>query len=417
MTHGTVIIGASHAGVQAAASLRDLGYTLPITLVSDEDVIPYHRPPLSKAYMTGGHATGRLNLRGESFYEEGAIALALGHRAVSLDRQMRVVILADGRHLPYDRVILATGARNRFALTEETPRNVVGLRSLADASLLHALLSDFSGRVVIAGGGYIGLELAGTLRSHFDLDVTVVHRGARLLSRVTSPELAALLTERHRAAGCKIRTSDSVVGWPPSSGRVNNVILSDGSLLRADLVIMGTGVVPNDALARNAGLLCANGIVVDSACRTSDPEVLAIGDCSEHPGWRTNMPTRLESVQNALDQARIAARTIFGQSAEYNSVPWFWSDQLGLKLQIAGTVLPDATVVRRGDPEGGKGSFYLFDQSHVLQAVESVNAPADHMLARRLLENHAPVSPAQVADPSFNLRDLTSRAPAPMTAA
>lgn len=306
MTHGTVIIGASHAGVQAAASLRELGYTPPITLVGDENLIPYHRPPLSKSYMTGGQATGRLSLRGESFYEEASISLMLGHQAVSLDRQMRIVVLGDGRHLPYDRVILATGARNRFALTGATPTNVVGLRSLADATHLHTLLSDFSGRVVIAGGGYIGLELAGTLRSHFDLDVTVVHRGARLLSRVTSPELAALLTERHRAAGCKIRTSESVVDWSPSTERVDSVILSDGSLLRADLVIMGTGVVPNDALARSAGLLCANGIVVDSACRTSDSEILAIGDCSAHPGWRTKTPTRLESVQNALDQARIA---------------------------------------------------------------------------------------------------------------
>lgn len=410
MNPGLVVIGGCYAGFQVAASAREHGYAEPIRILCEEDEPPYQRPPLSKGYLTGKVQRGALPLRGEVFYREHAIELLLSARAVAIDPAARTVTLADGARLGYRHLALATGAAPRLLPVPGGELDgVLALRSLADAERLRALLPEVA-RVAVVGAGYIGLETASALAA-LGKRVTVIEALPRVLARTTSPALSEFFTRQHRARGVEIRLGAQVARVVGENGRVTAVELADGTRLPAELVIVGIGVTPNVALAAPHGLAEPHGIVVDRFARTAAPGIVAAGDNTWHPNLYAGGPVRLESVQNALDQAKTAAASLVGREKPYEAVPWFWSDQFDLKLQTAGLSSGHDRVVARGAPESAKFSLFYF-QGERLIAVDSVNRPADHMLARRLIVAGARFSPAQAGDESFDLRGLLAAAAA-----
>ncbi|HMM65123.1 MAG TPA: FAD-dependent oxidoreductase, partial [Mesorhizobium sp.] len=334
MNNGVVIVGAGHAGVQAAASLREGGYDGPVILVGDEAELPYHKPPLSKTFIKDAGAKPQ-PLRGEAFYTGNDIDLRPGIRVARIDLAGQRLELAGGGALPFDRLVLATGSRPRILpLPGGELAGVVSLRSLADARLIRELSADAED-VVIIGGGFIGLEIAATLGAA-GRRVTVVEAVGRLLGRAVAPVIAAHVRARLEAAGVRVLTGATVERLEGEGGRVAAAVLSSGERLPAGMVVIGVGVVPNVELAEAAGLETANGIRVDAQMRTAAPQVLAIGDAVNYRHWFTGTDIRLESVQNATDQARLAARTILGHEDAYAAVPWFWSDIGDMKLQMVG---------------------------------------------------------------------------------
>lgn len=406
MSAGTVIIGASHAGVTCAAALRDAGYGEPVTLISEEDVLPYHRPPLSKGYMTAAVDYENLCLKSESFYKEEDVSLLRGVGATAIDPAGKAVLLADGSTVAYDHLVIATGSRPRPWSGAELPEHVYALRTVQDADRIAKVAATTSGAVVVIGGGYVGLELAATLRVHFKKDVHVVEAGPRLLMRAASVALSTLVADMHSVSGTHLHLGHGVSIIEQNNGVVSGVVLANGVVIPAGMVIMGIGIVPNQELAKAAGLMCDDGILVDHALRTSDPSVFAIGDCSRFPFGHAGKTMRLECVQNAMDQARSVASAITGKSQPYTSVPWFWSDQLGTKFQTVGLIQSGMVCAVREAPENGKGAFFHFHADGKLGAVETVNAPALHMLARRLMAAGVNPTPMQVRDAQFDLRNL-----------
>lgn len=391
---GAVIIGAGQAGLQAAIELRAAGYDRPVTLIGEEDALPYHRPPLSKAYLTGEKSADALLMRGEAFYAEQAITLALGTIVVDLDRQRRVVTTADGRVFPYDHAVLATGAAARpLSCAGRGLDGVQVLRSRFDAEALRARLAGASALVVI-GGGFIGLEVAASARK-LGLAVTVLEMQDRLMARAVGPGISAFFAQAHRARGVDLRLGEGPPEIVGEGGRVTAVRLASGMLVPCQVVVGGVGVTPNVTLAEAAGLAVSNGIVVDARQRTSDEAVFALGDCASFPHPSGEGRLRLESVQNAVDQARIVASAIMGRSDTYAAVPWFWSDQYDLKLQMVGLSHGHTHVVERGDRETGRFSAFYFRDGRLI-AIDSVNRPADHMRGRRLLASAAPVTEADL---------------------
>lgn len=401
MTRGLVIVGGSYAAMQAAASAREAGYQEPITLVSEEADPPYHRPPLSKAYLQGKADRSTLWLRAPAFYQEHRIELRLGTRVSAIDRATRRVSTARGETIDYDRLILATGARPR-PLPGAHPDGVVMLRSLADCDALAGRLKTAASLVVI-GGGFIGLEVASAART-MGRQVTVIEALDRLLARALAPPLSQFVAEAHRARGVRIVFKRSVRAIE-GTGRVETIVDSEGERHPADLVLVGIGAVPNQELAAAAGLAVDNGIVVDRATRTSDPVILAAGDCARFPSAYAEAPVRLESVQNAIDQAKIAGAVTAGQVREYDAVPWFWSDQYDLKLQMVGLSQGYDSHVIRGRPEDGRFAL-LYLKAGRLIALDTVNRPAEHILGRKLVALRVSLDPRQAADPSFDLKTL-----------
>jgi 3-phenylpropionate/trans-cinnamate dioxygenase ferredoxin reductase subunit len=410
---GLVIVGGSYAGAQIAASARDAGYKGRIRLVSAESHAPYHRPPLSKAYLLGKAARDSLPIRGAAFYDEEKVELLLSTPIVAADRTNRTLTTAGGETLKWDRLALATGARARTL--PGAPDNVLTLRDLADADRLRDTASK-ADRVVVIGGGYIGLEAAASL-SQLGKRVTVIEMQDRLLARAATPVLAQFVADAHRARGVELLFGARDVGFAHDHGVLQGVRASDASgrphTLSADLAVVGIGVVPNTELAAMLGLAVDDGIRVDEFARCLDaqtgaavPEIVAAGDCTRHPSrWSlaAGVNLRLESVQNATDQAKIAGATLAGATNAYDAVPWFWSDQYDLKLQMVGlSGVPDSTVTR-GDMASNRFSLFHF-RAGALVGVDSVNKPADHMLARRLLAVRASVTPEQAADANFDLR-------------
>jgi 3-phenylpropionate/trans-cinnamate dioxygenase ferredoxin reductase subunit len=412
---GLIIVGGSYAGAQIAASAREAGYAGRIRLVSAEAQAPYHRPPLSKAYLLGKAARDSLPIRGAAFYDEEKVELLLSTTIVAADRANRTLTTAGGDTLKWDRLALATGARARAL--PGAPDKVLTLRDLADADRLRDFASS-ARRVVVIGGGYIGLEAAASL-SQLGKRVSVIEMQDRLLARAATPALAQFVAEAHRARGVELLFGARDVGFEHDHGVLAGVRASDSAgrahTLPADLVVVGIGVLPNTELATMLGLAVDNGIKVDAFARCVDAasgeplqEIVAAGDCTNHPSrWNPvqGMGLRLESVQNATDQAKVAGATVAGKelAKPYDAVPWFWSDQYDLKLQMAGlTGVPDATVTR-GDMASNRFSLFHF-RGGALVGVDSVNKPADHMLARRLLATGAPVTPAQAADTNFDLK-------------
>lgn len=390
-----VIIGGGQGGFQTAASLRAEGYEGQITLIGDEPNIPYQRPPLSKGFLLGKQEQRHAELRPAAFYETHRITLITA-RVTTIDRASRRVTLDSGERIEYDTLVLATGARNKLLPHE----NVLYLRTLAEAAEIRERLASAQD-VVVIGGGFIGLEVAAAART-LSKQVTVIEGQDRLMARVVAPVVSEYFRGQHEQKGVDVLLNAKVhaIG--------DKEVLLGGRMRRpADLVIAGIGVVPNVELALEAGLPVGNGITVDEYLRTPDPRIFAIGDCAESPSPFAQTLTRLESVQNAVDQAASVAETIVGHGAAYASVPWFWTDQYDIHMQMAGLPTGFDQVVTRGDHTSSKFSVFYFREGK-LCSVDSINRPADHLAARKLIGARTAMNPNQAADESFDLKTAAS---------
>jgi 3-phenylpropionate/trans-cinnamate dioxygenase ferredoxin reductase subunit len=404
VSQGVVIVGAGQGGFQVAFSLRSEGYDGRITLIGDEPHLPYQRPPLSKDFMAGKQAIEKTLLRPAAYYLDQRIDLITNEAVREIDRAGRSAILASGSRVPYDSLVLAVGARNRTLSLKGAQRDgVCYLRTIAEAVDIKDRLASASDIVVI-GGGFIGLELAAVASSP-GKSVTVLEVQPRLMPRAVAPILSDFYREVHMGQGVAI-----ALGAGASEIRGREVVLGNGTILPADVVLVGVGVVANTDLAERAGLLVANGIVVDEYLRTGDENIYAIGDCAYYPNRFAGGHTRLESVQNAVDQARCVAAAIVGRPARYHAVPWFWTDQFDIKLQTAGLSTGADRIVTRGDPASRKFSVFYFKDNRLI-AVDSINRPGEHIVARKLLAAGISPSPEQAADLSVDLKTLERPAP------
>ncbi|WP_025596527.1 NAD(P)/FAD-dependent oxidoreductase [Burkholderia sp. WSM2230] len=402
-----VIVGAGQAGVQAASALRTEGYDGAIYLLGDEPGLPYQRPPLSKSYLSGNVADDELHLETSEWFDEQRIERLPDAHVEAIERRLKRVKLSSGKMLDYDHLILATGARNRpLPALSEPMHGVISLRTVADAAALTSKLRD-SRRVVVIGAGFLGLEVASVAIAQ-GCDVHVVESVDRVMQRAISAEMSEACLRHYRASGLKFSFSARVDGFCSENGHVSAVKLADGSLLEADLVLVAIGVVPNSELGLACGLEIFNGFIVDGQLRTADSAISAIGDCAAFPyAFDGGDRLRLESVQNALDQASYVARRIVraADGSRYDQVPVFWSDQGGMRLQIAGVARRLDANVLRGDPATGAFSVFRYRQDR-LTAVESFNRPADHMAARRMLQRRISPSRTQAADITFDFKSL-----------
>lgn len=413
MKPAVLIIGAGQSASQTVDALRRKGFDGSLTLVGEEPELPYQRPPLSKKYLSGALARDRMPIRHQSFYADHGVDLRLGRRAMSIDRATRRVQLDDGSTLPYDTLVLATGSRPRQVTVPGSDlAGIHSLRTMADADRLRDEARP--GRsAVIVGGGYIGLEVAATCRE-LGVEVTVLEMADRVMNRVVCEPVSRYFHEEHQRHGVRIvlgaRMQEFLAG---ADGRVRAVRCTDGSEHAADFVVIGIGVVPTDELARASGLACDNGIVVDEHCRSSDPAIYAIGDCSNHPSPHYGTRVRLESVDNAFEQANSAAANIMGTPTVHDRVPWFWSDQYHHKLLIVGLAQGHDRMVLRGDPAKHSFSCCYLRQGELV-AIDTVNQAKDQMAARKLIAARFRPDPAMLADPAIALRDCL-REPPPAT--
>lgn len=398
-----MIVGAGQAAAQAVATLRTEGFAGTLTLIGDEPFAPYQRPPLSKAYLSGVMERDRLFLKPDAFYAGATCEMILGTTAITLDRMRRTLQLANGRSLPYDQLLLATGTRvRRIDIPGANLAGVHYLRGIADVDALRAAFVKGT-RLAIVGGGYIGLEVAAVAAKH-GLEVTVLEALDRVMARAVSRELSQFYEHVHREAGVRIELGTPVESF--EGERHLTGVRAGGKHFEADIALVGIGVVPNVELAKHAGLACEDGIVVDDFARTADPAIFAAGDCTRHTG-RDGSQIRLESVQNAIDQAKHAALAMTGKPTRYREVPWFWSDQYDLKLQIAGLAREGDELVRRGDPATRKFAvFHLRDGA--VAAVEAVNAAPDYIVGRKLIADGAKISAAKLADTATPMKNMAA---------
>jgi 3-phenylpropionate/trans-cinnamate dioxygenase ferredoxin reductase subunit len=407
-TAGTLVVGASQAGLQVAVSLRELGDVAPVTLVGAEVHPPYQRPPLSKEFLTGTSSRESLDFRTPDFYAEAGIDLVLGERVTALTLPgggPGLAVTGSGRELPFDRLALAVGARpRRLDVPGADLDGISYLRDVDDATQLQSRLAPAE-HVVVVGGGFIGLEAAAVARAQGKA-VTVVEAAERLVARAVAPVVSEFYLRAHERRGTTVLVSTGVAGFRGEGGRVRAVQLSDGRELPADLLVVGVGVVPRTELAEQLGLECDGGIVVDACARTSAPSVVAAGDCTVLPHPLTGVGrVRLESVQSAVAQAGIAAATLLGKPVETRSVPWFWSNQGDLRLQIAGLSTGYDQYVLRGEPDDERFSVLYYRQGQLL-AVDAVNNPVDYMVVRKALTTGASIPAEAAADASRSLKSL-----------
>ncbi|NBX58142.1 MAG: pyridine nucleotide-disulfide oxidoreductase [Gammaproteobacteria bacterium] len=404
MTERVVMIGAGQAAIQCIETLRKKGFGGRIDLVGEEIHLPYQRPPLSKKYLAGELAADRLTLRHPNYFDEQRITRHLGCRAVSIDRSASKVTLDDGQTLEYDALVLATGSLPRkLGLPGSDLAGVHSLKDIADADRVRSEIHP-GRRAVIIGGGYIGLETAATLR-HLGMEVTVLEMADRVMNRVVAEPVSRYFEAEHAGHGTQLLLRCSVTALHgDASGRVCAVETAAGRI-EAPLVIVGIGVIANDTLARSAGLACENGIIVDEYCRTSDPVIYAIGDCSNHPSLRYGRRVRLESVDNAFEQGTTAALNILGQTQPHDRVPWFWSDQYHHKLLIIGLSQGHDRVVLRGNPKDHAFSCCYLKNDGELLAIDTVNQAKDQMAARKLIAARAKLDADRAADISIPLKD------------
>ncbi|MDP3347001.1 MAG: FAD-dependent oxidoreductase [Hydrogenophaga sp.] len=406
-TAGIVIVGAGQAGVMTAEALRSGGFEGPITMLGDEPHGPYHRPPLSKAWMAGEIEAAQLVMRAPEMLARKNIALHTGVSVKAIDRSAQTVILGDGSALPYTGLVLATGSTPRaLPLPGGDAPGVLALRTRDDASAIADRLAVCIAEhkpIVVIGGGFIGLEVAATERKK-GLAVTVLEAAPRLLGRVLAPVLSDWYAELHRGHGVQLLLGAQVAAIEADAQGVTGVKLADGSVVPAGLVVVGIGVSANDQLAQAAGLECERGIVVDACGRTSDSSIVAAGDCTARRLADGSL-LRLESVQNATEQGKSAAAALLGQERPFTATPWFWSDQYDKKLQMAGLSMGADAWAVRGDMEVGTFTVYHFKGDQLI-AADSVNASKDHLLVRKLLD--ASVSPTreQAGDVAFDLASL-----------
>lgn len=405
----TLIIGAGHAGSEAAVSLRQGGYDGSIILIGNETGLPYQRPPLSKAYLSGTVAVESLPIRPAATYETAAIELRSETTVTRIDTTAKWIELDDGSHLHYSSLILATGSRARplqlEGLGATLPENLHYLRSRKDADHLREQMQPGQ-RLTIVGGGYIGLEVAAVAKKA-DLTVTVLEAMPRLLARVTANEVSAFYDHEHRTAGIDLRLNSQLehLKLDVSGQRVEALVCADGSAIETDLVLVGIGAQPNIELAEQAGIAVDNGILVDEFTRTSAADVYAIGDCSNHPSPFYARRLRLESIPNAVEQARAAAATINGKSQAYQAIPWFWSDQYDLKLQISGLNQGYDQVVIRGKPSLRSFIAFYLNQGRLI-AADCINRQQEFMVVKKLVHGGYSGAAAMLADETTSLKDL-----------
>jgi 3-phenylpropionate/trans-cinnamate dioxygenase ferredoxin reductase subunit len=420
MNSRVVIIGAGQAAAQAVETLRKRGHSGPLTLIGDEDLLPYQRPPLSKKYLAGAMERDRLLFRHAAHYLDHGIDLRLGFPAVKIDRARQRVEIADGSAVEYDSLLLATGSHPRdIDLPGARLVGIHKLRTVADVDRLRNELAP-GRRGVIVGGGYIGLEVAATCRE-LGLEVTVLEGAHRVMARVVSPEVSKFYESEHARRGVKIVCGARVASFETEKSdgsispngsmerragteRVAAVRLLDGSEIPADFVLVAIGVAPTEALARDAGIDCNDGIVVDQHCRTSDPRIWAAGDCARHPSIHYGLLARFESVDHAFEQGTSAALNMLGLTTVHDKVPWFWSDQFDLKMVIVGLSAGFDDIVLRGDPASRSFSVCYLKAGELI-AIETVNQTKDQMAARKLVPARIRPDRARLADPTVALRD------------
>ncbi len=404
---GVVIVGAGQAGYQCAESLRLEGYEGEITLVGDEPLIPYQRPPLSKDYLLGKTDAERIQYRPMAFYEQSPITLLLDISAVAINVDANSLELSNGQTLTYDALILATGARVRkLSIKGADLDGLCYLRTLKDVDDIGDRLKS-ARHVMVVGAGFIGLEFA-AVASKLGKSVQVLEAMDRVMARVVEPELSQFFTQLHQSHGVEIISNAQALELMGEGGRVSGVKTADGQLRQADLMVAGIGVVPNLELAELAGLSCGNGISVNEFGQTSIGNIFACGDCASYQHPFVAQAIRLESVQNAGDQARAVAAKIAGKDKPYDAVPWFWSDQYDVKLQMAGLTLGCDGHVVRGDIDSGSFSLLHFKGDR-LRAVEAINQPRDYIVGRKLLERDLSPTKEQAMDSSFNLKSLLAK--------
>lgn len=401
-----VIVGAGQAGMQLATSLRQLTVAHPITLIGDESEPPYERPPLSKGFLDGSVEAERLFFRKEAAYADHAIDLRLGERVTAIDRHTRTVALRSGETLPYNRLVLATGSRARqLPIPGAALDGVFVLRDLQDARLLKAAVEAKPGaRAAVVGGGYIGMEIAASL-AKLGASVTVVEALPRVLMRGIARPVAEHLVEAHKAHGVDLQTGVGVDAFVGEDGEVVAVELQDGQRLDADIVVVGVGAAINDELAQDCGLACNGGILTDAYAQTSDPHTFAIGDCSVQDHAFLGRRVRLESVQNAVDQAKAVAKSLAGKPTVHDEVPWFWTQQFDLLVRMVGVGDDGMDWAVRGDPEAGEFALYGL-RDGVISAVQAVNSGIDYAVGRRLVRNRVQSSVAELEDMATDLKAL-----------
>lgn len=396
------IVGASHAGVQVAQALRAGGWQGPIDLFSAEAGLPYQRPDLSKGFLLEDR-TDPMILKGEVFFRSSEITLHEETPVTAIDRAAKT-LTAKGDTIGWDHLILATGARTRTLPWEAS--NLATLRDIADARQIRAALQPGM-HIAVIGGGFIGLEVAAAAREH-GASVTLIEAAPRCLARALPLQMTEAVLAHHRAQGVDLRIGLGVEAPVIEEGRITALHLADGTTLACDMVVAGIGCLANIELAEAAGLTIeAGGIAVDGQLRTSDPAIMAIGDCASFASALVPGPVRIESIQNATDQARHAAAVLLGATGDYLAVPWFWSHQYDLKIQMAGFPAPDAPLLVRGDPESGAFSLLQLDPEGHLLAAYSLNSVTDHVAARKLIGSDTLLDPARVTDTAIRLRDAT----------
>lgn len=399
-----VILGAGQAGVQTAISLRQAGFEGAVQLIGDEPYLPYQRPPLSKAYLTGDLPQSRMFFRAEPFYEEQKIDLLMGTRIAALDVAEQTLQTDVGDTLHYDQLLLATGApARRLSLTHEHLDGIHYLRTLDNSDSLREIFSSEK-PVVIIGAGYIGLEVAAVARAA-GVDVIVVEMADRVLARVAGDALSSFYHEMHTAAGVDFRLNASMTGFTDDGSRVTGVVLDNDEVIDCGSVLVGIGAVPACDIAEAAGLEIDNGIVVDEYARTSQPNIWAAGDCSNFPSQRYQRRLRLESVPNAMEQAKIVAKNMIGGQEVYDALPWFWSNQYDLRLQTAGLLQGFDHYCVRGDVDEKKFSIWYFKDDQLL-SVDAMNDPGTFVAARKMLEGTPSITPEQACDAAFELKSL-----------
>lgn len=412
MSQGTVaIIGAGQAGYQVATSLREQGYAGRVVIVGDEPHAPYQRPPLSKAYLSGNAGPESVALCPEKFYAERHVELITGKRVVAIDRSHRKIALDDDQVIEYEHLVLATGARNRpLPVLGADLDGVCFLRTVDEADNVRARLGSAKTAVVI-GAGFIGLEFAASAVAK-GLSVTVLDVAERPMGRAISKSMSEVFAREHDKLGVKLLFNTQVKHIRGEAGKVTGVETVEGQVFPADLVLIGIGVIPNVELAATCDLPVQNGIIVDDLMSTADPHISAVGDVAAHPSVHSQgQRIRLESVQNASDQARCVALRIVGKASPYVAFPWFWSTQGTLRLQIAGLLTPGCVEVIRGDINSANVAVFNFKEDKLI-CVETLNRPADHMLGRKLISQQLPITQAQAADLNFDLKTLVPKPPA-----
>lgn len=401
-----VIVGAGHAGGSVAAFLRQYGHEGRIVLIGDEPLLPYQRPPLSKAWLKGEADADSLSLKPADWYAENKVMLRLGGVAERINRSEKTVTLASGEVIPYDFLVLATGARAReLPIPGADFAGVLALRTAADAEQLKNALGPDK-RLAVVGGGYVGLEAAASARA-LGSHAMVIERESRVLARVACETLSHFFQDYHGKHGVAFELNAGVAAFEGKDGHVTGVRFNDGRAVACDVALVGVGAVPNDELAKDAGLSTVNGVVVDLEARTEDPSIFAIGDVTHRPLPLYDRQFRLESVPNALEQAKQAASAILGRPGPAPETPWFWSDQYDLKLQIAGLPFDADRQVVRGDVAAAKFAVFHL-KGDVIQAVEAVNAPPEFMAGKQLIAKRTPVDANKLADPSVSMKEVAA---------